>query len=100
LAGAAEAQGDGVDLSPLLQDEGRRLKPRYFYWETFEPEFRQAVRWKNWKAIRMSKGQALELYDLKADPKETRNIAAQNPSVIAQFEAYLAQAREPSVEYP
>lgn len=100
LAGAAGVQSDGVDLSPLLQHEGARLKPRYFYWETFEPEFRQAVRWKNWKAIRLSKGQALELYDLKADPKETRNIAAQNPSVIAQFEAYLAQAREPSVEYP
>lgn len=100
LAGAAGVQSDGVDLRPLLQHEGARLKPRYFYWETFEPEFRQAVRWKNWKAIRLSKGQALELYDLKADPKETRNIAAQNPSVIAQFEAYLAQAREPSVEYP
>lgn len=100
LAGTAGVQSDGVDLSPLLQHEDARLKPRYFYWETFEPEFRQAVRWKNWKAIRLSKGQALELYDLKADPKETRNIAAQNPSVIAQFEAYLAQAREPSVEYP
>lgn len=100
LAGTAGVQSDGVDLSPLLQHEDARLKPRYFYWETFEPEFRQAVRWKNWKAIRLSKGQALELYDLKVDPKETRNIAAQNPSVIAQFEAYLAQAREPSVEYP
>jgi arylsulfatase A-like enzyme len=100
LAGAPMAKVDGVDLSSLLQHEGTRLQQRYFYWETFEPEFRQAVRWGNWKAIRLSKGLALELYELKTDPRETRNIAAQHPQIIAQLEAYLAHARVPSVEYP
>jgi arylsulfatase A-like enzyme len=100
LAGAPMAKVDGVDLSSLLQHEGTRLQQRYFYWETFEPEFRQAVRWGNWKAIRLSKGVALELYELKTDPRETRNIAAQHPQIIARLEAYLAHARVPSVEYP
>lgn len=100
LAGAAPRLGDGVDISALLQHEGARLKPRYFYWETYEPEFRQAVRCGNWKAVRLSKGLALELYDLKSDPRETRNIAASHPEVIAQLEDYLKTARTASLEYP
>lgn len=100
LAGAAPVLGDGVDISPLLHHEAARLAPRYFYWETFEPEFRQAVRRGNWKAIRLSKGLPLELYDLKADPRETRDIAAQHPQVIAELEHYLLTARTASVEYP
>jgi arylsulfatase A-like enzyme len=95
----------GTDQAGLGGGRGRHLfgahgKLHALLAEGEDAEFRQAVRWGNWKAIRMSKGQALELYDLKADPKESHNIAAQNPTVIAQFEAYLAQAREPSVEYP
>ena len=35
----------------------------------------------------------LELYDLKQDLGETKNVAAENPQVMAQIEAYLKTAR-------
>ena len=100
LAGGSASKTDGVDFSALLYDDKAHLKPRYFYWETYEPEFRQAVRLGNWKAIRLSKGQPLELYDLKQDPSETRNIAREHPQVIAELEQYLLTARASSAEYP
>ena len=49
-----------------------------------------------WKAVRLKKGAALELYDLDADAGETRDVAAQNPGVVARVEEYLKGARTES----
>ena len=43
----------------------------------------------DWKLVRPKVGEKWELYDLKTDPGETRNVADQNPGVIAQFEKLL-----------
>lgn len=100
LAGGAAVPSDGADLTALLERQSARLAPRYFYWETYEPEFRQAVRRDNWKAIRLSAGAPLELYDLKHDPAEAHDVAAEHPRVIEELETWLASARTPSREYP
>ncbi len=42
----------------------------------------------------------LELYDLNKDIAEEHNIAAENPDVIAGFEAYLKTARTYSPNWP
>jgi hypothetical protein len=42
----------------------------------------------------------LELYDLQADPGETRNIAAQHQDIITRIETYLKTARTDSKEFP
>ena len=49
---------------------------RHFYWEFHERGFQQAARWKDWKVIRSGVGKRLELYDLKSDPGEKKNVAA------------------------
>jgi len=92
---------DGVSVLPLLR--GGRLPARTLYWEQqgFDGKARrlregtlaQAVRMGSWKAIRNKPGEPLELYDLKTDPAEERNIAAKHPEVVAKVEAFLLTAR-------
>ena len=43
----------------------------------------------NWKAVRPKFDGALELYDLAADPAETRDLAAEKPELTAEFEKRL-----------
>ena len=42
----------------------------------------------------------LELYDLKDDVGETRDVAAAHPDVVAQLEALLAREHQPSAAFP
>ncbi len=88
LAGARSPDGlDGVSMRAAL--EGRPTPSHEFlYWEFHERGFQQAVRMGKWKAIRLKNGAALELYDLDADAGETRDVATQNPGVVARVEEY------------
>jgi arylsulfatase A len=51
------------------------------------------VRMGDWKVVRSKADAPLELYDLKQDLGETKNVAAENPKVMARIEAYLKTAR-------
>jgi hypothetical protein len=50
--------------------------------------------------VRLAAGAPLELYDLVADPREERNVAAANPAVVARVESYLRTARSASERWP
>jgi hypothetical protein len=57
----------------------------------------------NWKAVRrnMNKGnQAIELFDLSIDPGETRDLAAEQPELIAKARERFVSARTESIEFP
>jgi len=100
LAGAkAPADIDGINVLPVLLGKETALPDRFLYWEFFERGYQQAVRWRNWKAIRPAPGKPLELYDLLADPGEKSNVAGKNPAVVAKIEAYLKTARTESSEW-
>lgn len=101
LAGAKPpAKIDGVSVLLTLLGKEQNLADRFLYWEQTGGRFDQAVRWRNWKAVRLGKDTPLELYDLKDDPSETKDIAAANPSVIREIEEYLKTARTDSEEWP
>ncbi|MCL6650036.1 MAG: alcohol dehydrogenase catalytic domain-containing protein [Chloroflexi bacterium] len=53
----------------------------------------QAVRMGPWKAVRPKPNGPLELYRLDKDPGETRDVAAENPAVMARIEEFLKRAR-------
>jgi len=101
IAGAETPTGiDGVSVLPTLLGKKQDLSQRFLYWEFFERGFQQAVRWRNWKAIRLKPGQPLALYDLSKDLGETQDVASQHAQVVAQIEAYLQSARTESHYFP
>jgi len=42
----------------------------------------------------------VELFDLKADPSESTNVAAENPEVLAKIEGLMKSERVPSEVFP
>ncbi|MBX3280774.1 MAG: arylsulfatase [Acidobacteria bacterium] len=106
LPTAAEIAGvrapDRIDgrsmLSAIL---GRKAQTQpYLYWEFHERGFKQAVRAGDWKAVRLAPDKPLELYDLRSDLGETRDIAARHPEVVRRIEGYLRTARTESTLWP
>ena len=53
----------------------------------------QAMRMGDWKAVRPKPNAPLELYNLKDDIGETRDVAAATPTVAARIEKLLKSAR-------
>lgn len=95
LAGAAAPKVDGRSQLPTLR--GRRQKPApYLYWEFFERGFDQALRTGDWKAVRRGPDGPVELYDLRSDPGETRDLATRHPAELRRVTTLLAQARTES----
>jgi arylsulfatase A-like enzyme len=91
---------DGISVYPLLTGQAQTNRHEYFYWEFHERGFQQAVRMGNWKAVRPPAEKKLELYDLKTDATETKNVAEANPEVVAKLEKILKAARTESNRWP
>jgi arylsulfatase A-like enzyme len=100
LAGIDAPQNlDGQSILPTLL--GRQQPSHEFlYWEFFERGFQQAVRYDDFKAIRLKQGQPLELYRVTTDPREETNVAKHFPQVVNRIESYLQTARTPSDYWP
>ncbi len=86
---------DGISLLPALMNK-RQPTHDYLYWELHESGGKQAVRWKNWKAVKLNvsteNAGAIELYDLAKDPSEKINVAAKNKTIIKQMETFMQKA--------
>jgi arylsulfatase A len=54
----------------------------------------------DWKAQTPKPGGPWELYNLKTDPRETANVASENPGVLAKIKAIAAREHTPEREYP
>lgn len=91
---------DGISVLPSLLGKKQITDDRFLYWEFFERGFQQAVRWRNFKAVRSGRDKPVELYDLRNDPGEKHNIATQYPEVISKIEDYLKTARTDSPYWP
>ncbi len=98
LAGVASPKTDGVSFVPSLLGRPAAQTPRdYMYWEF---QGRQAVRMKNWKAVRLKPNRAIELYDLTADPAEHTDVAATHPDLVKAAEALFTSSRTESALFP
>lgn len=105
LAGAKPPTNlDGISFVPTLlgaEKAGReQAKHDFLYWEFHERGSKQAVRYGNYKAVRLSPSSPLELYDLTTDLGETREVAAQHPEIVSKIEQYLDTSRTPSEHWP
>jgi arylsulfatase A-like enzyme len=96
---AAPAVLDGISFLPALLDKPQRAH-EYLYWEFHERGFQQAVRQGDWKAVRLKRGAIPELYNLKNDLGETRNLAGDNPSRAEELGRLMDRGHVDSPDWP
>jgi uncharacterized sulfatase len=93
----AQPSLDSLSFLPTLTGQSEQQPQHdYLYWEFYEQGSKQAVRWKNWKAVRMPimTGKT-ELYNIEDDLSETTNVAASNPDRVRQLEQMMNSAHVP-----
>jgi arylsulfatase A-like enzyme len=98
---------DGISFLPELLGK-EQPKHTYLYWEILElvgknsPDrgFRQAVRMGEWKAVRYGIHGDIQLYNLKEDIGEQKDLAKENPEMVAKLKAYIEEARTPNDFFP
>jgi hypothetical protein len=74
----------GLSLVPLLR--GGKVPVRPMYAEaSMSPIYEAALRTNETKYIRYANGTGHELYDLKADPKETKNLCRPDPAPCKEW---------------
>lgn len=88
---------DGISLLPALTEQGEQPKHDYLYFEFHEMGGKQAIIRDNWKLIKLNAKEPLqsylELYNLGADPKELRNVAAEFPAKALELKTLMENAR-------
>lgn len=105
LKSALPPEVDGRSFAPTLR--GRSQRERAFLYREF-PAYggQQSVISGRWKLIRQNLQRTNtpaivnELYDLQADPTESRNVATEHPQVVTHLEAFLQREHTPSQRFP
>jgi arylsulfatase A len=82
---------DGLGLEPLLSGK-RSLKRNALYWhyphyQTLPPH--GAIRWNNWKLVEHYEDGRVELFNLKDDPDESKDLSAVFPERAHQLQRRL-----------
>ena len=99
---------DGISFLPTLLSK-RQKKHKFLNWE-FQLSgwfqtipnggFRQSVRLESWKAVRYNLNSNIELYNLKNDPGETKNIAKLHPNIINRVDSIFKISRTDAAGFP
>jgi arylsulfatase A len=99
LLGVDPPQGlDGLSLLPtLLGRSGQQTQHEYLYWEL---DGQQAVRMGDWKALRLKPKQRTQLFDLRADLGEQKDVADRHPDFVARAEQIFTSGRTDSKIFP
>jgi arylsulfatase A-like enzyme len=104
LAQAAGAKAprdiDGVSIIPTLTGAAGQTPHEYLYWEHYTEGAKdggvvRAVRAGNWKIVQGKPDADFELYDLAADPGESKNLIAEKPEIANNLAAIAASTHTP-----
>jgi arylsulfatase A-like enzyme len=91
---------DGLSLLPTLLGQKGQENHDHLYWEFHESDGRQAVQKEGWKLVKYQVKDAekmtIELFDLSSDPKESNNLALENPGKVAELEKLIQEAHWPN----
>jgi arylsulfatase A-like enzyme/Tfp pilus assembly protein PilF len=83
---------DGVSLVPTLEGRAQAIPPAYvesrYPWITYGWSPLKAIRSERWKLVVAPRP---ELYDLRADPAEARNVYGEHREVVVGLAAQLAE---------
>ena len=100
---------DGISLSRVLLGRAPPPSERVLYRELTERRWQTALErsaagcWKGVRRALPGDGTAAaptEIYDLDADPGETRDVAAERPEVVERLEAILDREHVPDPAWP
>lgn len=83
---------DGVNLLPFLKDKKKGDPHEYLFWLNNEPgdavrRHLIAVRWKHWRLYKKYDKDPWQLFDLKSDPREEKDLANKYPELVQQLAA-------------
>ncbi|NWG13843.1 MAG: arylsulfatase [Acidobacteria bacterium] len=111
LAGTVEAIPAGIDgISFAATLLGKNQEPRPFLYREF-PAYggQQCVRIGDWKGIRQNlqpsdkntkPNMHIELYNLREDPSETRDLSEKHPDIVARIAKIMREQHTPSKDFP
>lgn len=95
---------DGVSIAPELLGHSGQRSHEYLYMEFPAYGGQQMVRIGPWKGVRQglmkNPDAPIELYDLKTDPGERIDVAAQHPDLVARMYKAMTESHKPSKEFP
>ena len=92
---------DGISMLPALVGK-RQKNHEYLYWDYghVRKTYKQAVRMGDWKGVRNGLAAPIELYNLRDDQSEAKNVASEYPQVVSQIKKIMRAARTDSEDYP
>lgn len=85
---------DGISFAPLLRGGELRRRPLFWHYPHYSNqggEPASAVRNGDWKLIEFYAGARRELYNLRNDPGETRNLVLRQPALARRLSLALHQ---------
>jgi arylsulfatase A-like enzyme len=87
---------DGFSLLPTLLGQPAKQTHDYFYWEFPEHGGQQALIRGDWKIVKQNMRKQpdakWELYNLKDDPNESKDVAAAHPDIAQQLDKLTREA--------
>ncbi|RAV29371.1 arylsulfatase [Sinomicrobium soli] len=87
----------GHSIIPILSGETVGNSQEEYFWEHFGSA---ALRQGDLKLVKLDNGSDWELYDLKTDPTETRNVAGKHPERLEQMKKRWQELAEELLAHP
>ncbi len=101
IAGIPAPPNDGISLLPEMTGKRDQQAHRpYIYFEYPEKGGQVAIRMGPWKAIKTgvkaNRQIPWQLYNLEQDPAEEKDLAAQHPQMLREFDAIVKKEHRPA----
>ncbi len=87
---------DGLSILPTLTGKGKQEIHDHLYWESGNTKAVRMGKWKGYVKGGRNGDSPVKLYNLKTDPKETKDVAKANPKVAAKIAKIMIEGRTDS----
>lgn len=94
---------DGISILSELTGEGKQMQHAYLYWEYPQSGGQQAVRYGDWKGLRLNINKEgntrIQLFNLAEDIGETNDVADRYPEIVREIEHFMTTSHtKPALE--